>query len=60
MTGNVAKIVINLLVIIAALLGVLAIFGALSTEEAGDNLVKLVGVGLIAIVATAVINIVNK
>lgn len=54
------RIVITIIVLTAAILLSLAVFGALEFEEITDNLVKLGLVGLIIIAASSVIGLVNR
>lgn len=60
MNSSFNKIVLTLLVLIAAFLGVLVIFGALSMEALSDSLLRLAGAALIAIVTAVVVNLINK
>ena len=54
------RIVVTVIVLTAAILLSLAVFGALEFNELGENLLKLAAVGGIAIVAGLVVSLVNK
>lgn len=54
------KIVVTIIVLTAAVLLSLAVFGALDYSEIKDNLVRLGLVGLIVIASSTVISIVNQ
>ena len=58
---NVAiKIVLTIILLTAAILASLAVFGAFSFDELGENLLKLAIVGGIAVGTSAVVSLINK
>jgi len=61
MKNNVVmSFVTTLVIVIATLFASLAIFGALSWNEVGDNLVKVVEVAVIVVVASLLISFITK
>lgn len=54
------KIVVTGITFITALLGVLVIFDLLSFDEVVDNVAKLAAAGLIVVVATTIISMMNS
>jgi hypothetical protein len=54
------RIVVIIIVVVAAIAVSLGIFGVFSSSEIKDSLQKAVEVGLIAIVASALISVISK
>ena len=57
--NSIVKFVIVLLVLVAAVLGSLVVFGAMTMDTFTDSVARMAGVGAIVVVATVVIGMVS-